>query len=494
MLSAALFAVLCILIFESARGIYPIPPPAPLLSATPVGVNFGGWLCLEDWFFSGPAGRNVMSAHPEGQGACLPPLVAGLEQTWPSEGVLTKRLNDSLGAQAAADAFTAHRHSYIGESDLAGVAKLGIKKIRVPLNWAAFADALAPLDKDVYGSHDPETDTAIVPDPFYSDEAAFATVPRKWLADLLRRAAAHDLQILFDLHAFPGGSADGTYNGVWPSRPTFWNETVNQTLLGNNVSLPTPLTDVGYWVVLGLVRWLEGLDESLLKAVAGVTLMNEPAHMASFEKNQGKRWANESDILQWLGNAAQLFRASQLPRHGVRLYVNVIETAFDDFDATVGPWWLETFSEEERKRWAVMDRHWYGAWAGGTCDGRVSQGGGYLCDQPIETVRSLLRSCIRPWAEGFAAKFGGGDGLMSVTEFSVGTFQDARLACTDRDVLSVFLEEQVSAFQDSKIEGFFWTWRMPYGNVFQPGWSLKHLAGLEDALQVQPCLPPLVGP
>ncbi|CAE8646818.1 unnamed protein product, partial [Polarella glacialis] len=32
------------------------------------GVNLGGWLNLEDWFFSGSAGRNVMTLQSAGQG------------------------------------------------------------------------------------------------------------------------------------------------------------------------------------------------------------------------------------------------------------------------------------------------------------------------------------------------------------------------------------------------------------------------------------------
>ena len=29
---------------------------------------------------------------------------------------------------------------------------------------------------------------------------------------------------ILDVHAFPGGSQQGTYNSVWPNRPVFWTE------------------------------------------------------------------------------------------------------------------------------------------------------------------------------------------------------------------------------------------------------------------------------
>lgn len=53
-----------------------------------------------------------------------------------------------------------------------------------------------------------------MPDPFYVDRAAFVTIPRDWLAKFLVRCSRHGIRVLIDLHAFPGGSSQGTYNGV----------------------------------------------------------------------------------------------------------------------------------------------------------------------------------------------------------------------------------------------------------------------------------------
>ncbi|CAJ1353264.1 unnamed protein product [Effrenium voratum] len=387
----------------------PAPQTDPMASLPPLtGVNAGGWLNLEDWFFSGVTGRNVMSLVNRGQGACLPPAVLTMDDYWPSEGFLTMRLNQSRGPAFTAEAFEAHRRSFIGEEDFQGMASLKLQLLRLPLHWAAFADALAPIDHELYGKHNPDEDTAIVPDPYYNGLAAFATVPRKWLASQLRKAAQNNLRVVLDLHAFPGGAANGTYNGVWPSPPAFWKEKSN---VGNR---SVALKDAGLMVVKAMVQWVEGLDDTARGAVAGVTVMNEPAHM-----NQGSAFASEADILQWLSDASNMFRQSKLPGMGVKLYMQLIGTAFRDFDGTVVPWFHKTFSSQEQSKWAVADLHFYIAWGG--CDGRVISGGGFACDDPLDEIRQKIDGCVKSFTQDFRKNFGG---LRAVTEFSTGTFQD----------------------------------------------------------------------
>jgi len=76
----------------------------------------------------------------------LPPKVLQLEQPWPSEGILTMELNKSHGPAYTSEALMAHRRSFIGYSDLEAMADLGIKSVRIPITWAAFADALKPIN------------------------------------------------------------------------------------------------------------------------------------------------------------------------------------------------------------------------------------------------------------------------------------------------------------------------------------------------------------
>ncbi|CAJ1351262.1 unnamed protein product [Effrenium voratum] len=435
---------------------YAIPPGA--------GVNLGGWLVLEDWFFSGSSGSLVTSSGV-GQGRCLPPLVHDLEEPWPSEGVLAFRLNASKGQAETVRVFEAHRSHFLAEDDLRKIAESGITTVRLPLTWAAFADALAPLSP-IYSSYDPEHESALVPDPFYLDKAALVTIRRDLVADFLRQAAEMGLQVVLDLHALPGGSQDGTYNGVWPNRPVFWSE---QTQLGER----TALSLVGRWVAQKMIAWVEGLDPLAKQGVAGLTLMNEPAHM-----NAWKDFAKEQDVLSWLADTADDFRRSSLPGQ-VKLYVNLIETAFSQFEHSAVPWFLTTFTHEERLTWAVADVHWYVAWSNGDCDGRTVQGGGFSCSAPLPEVQAKLHDCASSAASRLRKLFE--DAQVAVTEFSAGTFHEARYACHDTQLLRAFLEEELKAFQSDQIQPFFWTWKMPFGPNFEAGWSLKYLLGLEDA-------------
>ena len=190
--------------------------------------------------------------------------------------------------------------------------------IRLPLTWAAFADALATLSPE-YGSFDPDEETALVPDPFYHEKIALVTIPRNLLVDFLQKAAKHGLKVIFDLHAFPGGAQDGTYNTVWPNRPVFWTE---KTQIGDP-GKAVPLSTAGRWVVQALIKWVEGLDPQTQKAVQGLTLMNEPAHT-----NAWSHFAEEQNVLKWLSDTSGDFRTSSLPAANVKLYVNLIETAF----------------------------------------------------------------------------------------------------------------------------------------------------------------------
>eukprot|EP00448_Togula_jolla_P010536 CAMPEP_0170597624 /NCGR_PEP_ID=MMETSP0224-20130122/15806_1 /TAXON_ID=285029 /ORGANISM="Togula jolla, Strain CCCM 725" /LENGTH=564 /DNA_ID=CAMNT_0010922107 /DNA_START=173 /DNA_END=1867 /DNA_ORIENTATION=- len=444
-----------------------------------VAVNFGGWLCLEDWFFSGPVGRYVSTPPnlPQGQGACLPPLLTGpLDKPWASEGELVNRLLKDKGASYAADVFKAHRESFISREDYKQLKVLGIKSVRIPLSWAIFADELKRIDPEIYGKHDPEYDTAIVPDPFYKDEIHMATVPRSWLRDQLTMAAEEGLRVVLDMHNMPGGSSDGTYSGIWPLPPKFWKEKVK---VGKG---DVALRQVGLWLNDALVRWVESLDDLLEKGtIWGLCMINEPAHLSAPE---GHSWATEDDVLSYIEAYTEFFRKSTLPSRGVRLYVQIIETAFDNFNARVPDWYHATFSDEERGTWAVMARHYYTAW-NPQCNGLIQStkiaGGGYTCDDTIEKITGRLRDCIFSFAGEFDQLFPKPD-LRAVTEWSLGTNPDANLACSNADVLRVLFETNVNAFgllhEKGLIEPFFWTWRMPFGPKFQPGWSLKYFSGM----------------
>eukprot|EP00933_Yihiella_yeosuensis_P077991 TRINITY_DN8906_c1_g1_i1.p1 TRINITY_DN8906_c1_g1~~TRINITY_DN8906_c1_g1_i1.p1 ORF type:complete len:295 (-),score=59.49 TRINITY_DN8906_c1_g1_i1:142-1026(-) len=287
------------------------------------------------------------------------------------------------------------------------------------------------------------------------------------------------MKVILDLHAMPGGSSVGTYSGVWPLPPKFWQEKV---AFGDSSTGKVNLTDAGLLVAQGMINWVAGLNKTEKSAVEGLTMMNEPGHLSAWAD-----WASEDQILTWLEKSAELFRASSLPQNGIKLYMQIIETAFKDFTGTVGPWWKEKFTWDERHKWAVMDRHFYTAWSGETCSGRTIAGGKYFCDDPLDEIRKTVSKCTEKPMEDFAKNF---DGLRAITEFSAGTHDQALSACSDLAVNRAYMEEQVKAFNRNHIQSFFWTWRMPYGTTFEPGWSLKYIMGMENSKNTFQCLAP----
>lgn len=438
-----------------------------------VATNLGSWLCLEDWFFSGAVGRYVSTpaAMPRGQGACLPPNVPGpLPEPWPSEGILVKQLVDRSGKDFAIEAFKAHRESFVTNRDFQQLIQLGIRSVRIPIHWCIFADALAAVDADIYGKHDADTDTAILPDPYYKDEVFCATIPRKWFEQKIRDAAAAGLTVVLDVHTMPGGSSDGTYSGIWPLRPQFWQ---GNAKVGNGT---VSLRSVGNLIAQKFIDWVETLDDLVDGGhIRGLCFMNEPAHM-SF----GKNWVNDQeDIIKFLDSYSHSFRQSSLPARKVRLYIQVIDTGFANW-TRVPEWYHGSFSKEERFSWAVISLHFYTAWGG--AQGSRIPGTGYQCEDDLEKIRGVLVGATRSFAQNFVSQF---RGLRAVTEWSMGSHYDASLACKTDEVLRIIFQENVNAFavlahsETDRIEPFFWSWKLPYGPEFRQGWSLKDFSGFD---------------
>merc|ERR1719491_2074373 len=136
------------------------------------------------------------------------------------------------------------------------------------------------------------------------------------------------------------------------------------------VGNPLPLREVGLKVAKALIDWVEDLAPEFRQHVAGVSPMNEPAHLAWGTAD----WGNHLEVMQWYKEVGESFRASKLPEIGVKMYVQLIATAFPDFGAnflaTVKEWYDGAFTHEEQQKWAVMDHHWYSAWSGEECSGR----------------------------------------------------------------------------------------------------------------------------
>jgi len=254
-------------------------------------------------------------------------------------------------------------------------------------------------------------------------------------------------------------------------------------------------------IAKAMVQWVESLTPDVRPSVAGLTFMNEPAHMNAIGKENFL--VDDNIVFDWLTSAAHIFRQSTLPEERIRLYVSVIETAIHNFgcafikgakcgfDRKVPHWWLKTFTKEERMKWAVIDLHRYDAYTAGQCDGRMGDGGAYRCSDPMEVKSKVwndpdeIRSCTAAWAHSFLDKFP--YSLRAASELSGSTYWDPRVACNDPETVSAFIDTQGRLMKDNYIdEQFFWTWRMPYGVNFEPAWSLKRILGFETGRKF-PC-------
>ncbi|CAE7281280.1 EXG1 [Symbiodinium natans] len=288
-------------------------------------------------------------------------------------------------------------------------------------------------DKKVYGSHDPIKDTVIVPDPYYTKNISYATIPRSLLEGLFIQGNKLGLKFLLDLHAFPGGSSDGTYNGIYPSKPVFWRESVQ---LGSSPRIS--LQEAGLLIVEAAIKWIEGLDDDVKKAVYGLSPMNEPAHLAGF---QNPTFAHPDEVLVWLAEATDLFKNSKLVDQGMKMYMQVIETAFPggSFNSMVPSWWKNTTSKKDRETWAVFDMHWYTAW--GT-KAALLPGEAVLCSRPLDEIVEVLTPGIVGFAKSFEENF---DGQRATSEFSASTNADALVACSDTAITKAFMLKQAKS-------------------------------------------------
>lgn len=375
----------------------------------PSGVNFGSWLSLEDYFFAGGGAVEVATPDDKTAAACLPPLHTGQGPRWQSETDLLANLTKEDGLMVALKVFHSHRVSFIDwETDLAAIAELGIKHVRVPMSWCLTDHDPSTIDPRHHSNKTEETlaKEFTCPDPFF-DGVYWPAIPRSLIADFLRACASHGITASLDIHTYPGATSIGTFSGLWPRWPRFWTH-------GDRPDAPKE--DIGRGLLHDFIKWAESLQETDPEAFEGllaISPMNEPAHLAGLFGPGGampnktsflpdlppdmaqsfltdlNSFSDDSHmsvpdgphlrVLLWLRDAVQLFRKSSLPSFGKELHVNIHESILrpnvvphnDGKDpggchpgATriLAAWWRGITSAKERKSWAVLDMHHYHAW------------------------------------------------------------------------------------------------------------------------------------
>lgn len=402
------------------------------------GVSLNGWLQLEEWFYSQDAHSLVDATEGMTQGVVFPPVFPTPESLgfeWASEGDLVAKLAASVGEDAAVAAVVAHRESYFTAEDVAGLREQGFDHVRLPLTWAAFASEADEPEK-------------LVADPAHPDKKQ-VTVSRAALDRYVATLADAGLTVLIDMHTMPGGSSEGSYNGVFPSPPTFWDD-------------PTLMT-IGRGVVREMLRWYLALPETSRAAVGGFTLLNEPAHLLPDKRDV---------MLDWLAGAAADFRAlvvdpaQRVGTRPPRLFVNLIETCGLNV-YNMAEWMARTFAADELQSWAVLDTHMYLAWEHSAPDT-------WSCEtDPEETKNGIARFVQAKVNEMNDAAARNGIAHTAVSEWSLATNHDSAAGCQDARVLEALREAQRYAFDQGGVESYFWGWKLPSAGAHQKFWSAQ---------------------
>jgi aryl-phospho-beta-D-glucosidase BglC (GH1 family) len=495
------------------------------------GVNLGGAYVLEDWFFSDKTvGRHVGTpcTNPDGSKSEVgsiaqftrEPVPAGKNDKFTSEIDLIHKLQKDYGYSndKIANYFQKHRLNYFNPNDPAllqtfkELKEAGITLVRLPVTWAIQYDKPYTLigadgKQIIIPAMAASTATKphhveLIQDPFYTGYY-WASIPIKSIERILGAAHANGIKVILDIHAWPGGAGDGTYNGIWPLPPKFWTANYEQNYRT---------------IFQQLISWAQTLKTSYpdgFAGLAGLTPMNEPAHLMGIRFvtcDPNANWGVKHDnVLNTLATSITDFKNSTLPASGVKLYMNVIETMFPqgtDALKDIGTWWKNNTTQAERTSWAVLDIHHYLAWDGANynyCLNKVN-GGEYefLSPDPHKPGAYIIKPAefdnlkgAANWYANLRKNLGLTDGsLLMASEFSASTNEDTWASCASghaqdntgkpiditnhKEYRNTILAEQLAKAKEGNISMIFWTWKLPYNSNFQNEWSFYNVICSQD--------------
>jgi hypothetical protein len=476
----------------------------------PSGVNLGGVYVLEDWFFSSSEvdhyvatpctykDTGIASSQIFAQSTAVPNF------TWTSETQMIQQFSAQgyTDSQIAA-LFTSHRANYLLDpanhidnlnSVFSRIRALGIREVRLPITWAiTYPTQSYTINPGNGGSPivvPATTQVTLIQDPFYPS-LKWASVPIGQVMQVLKVASRHGIKVLLDIHAYPGGSSDGTFNGIWPLQPEFWNTGLDS----NN----TPIYQDNFQTIFqNLITWAESLytmsDKTYAAGLGGLTAMNEPAHLMGIPPARctNGSWGITSyqDVLDTLALAVKDFGQSSLPAHNVKLYMNVIETMFpttmtgEQIYSVIGTWWNSITTSNDRQTWAVLDLHHYFAWDG-KCNSCLQN---YVTNGVIQQAGfDQMKQCSDDWYLTIREKLGlSSMDRFATTEFSASANSDTYQSCASGNAQpttpqnyetyrNAVLQYQIDDAKQADIDLYFWTWTIPYNDNFQHEWSLTNI-------------------
>ena len=244
-------------------------------------------------------------------------------------GRLGREISLCKGENVARAAFTAHRRTFITDSDLTSIKRSGLTHVRVPITWAMFAE-----DEEFERGEE-----IVVVDPMYRDRM-FIQASREDLREMVKKIKKNDLRVVLALKGMPGGASNDEGDGAWPHEASFFREfskvlsaeedseenkressdssdsnqnRKNRKLLfggtysstkygeGRNKKLikAKTIAETGETATANFLNWLANLDDDLKSTVVGVSLIDAPT-----AKDPKQRAA----ALTWLERTSQMYR------------------------------------------------------------------------------------------------------------------------------------------------------------------------------------------
>lgn len=536
----------------SAVAVSKLPSPSPSPSALSMyGTNFGGWLVLEDWFYSANSGKYVST--PTGLSdvaVCFPPMFKNL--SWSSEKDLVKKIEDydpqspgeRGGQQAVFDAFNLHRSTFITKSDVVALAQRGVKHIRIPVSWTMWTYDICRYLPDLrhnstsnvsYCQQHDKNDDFTVYDPYYYPVWTTNT-KTMYLEHIIAAAVENDVKLELELHTMPGGSSFGTYNALWPLTPVFWTEKDIFNLYN--------MSDYGVAAFQVMLDFIESLSESEKATIEGVSSINEPGHLIYLSKEVTTY--NFGLVLDFLTKTTNEWK-TRYAKHKVypKLFVQIVHTAFtpsskvgidnlrglyigsDLFDdafnngyASFIAWLDENLPIKEFVDSTVVDLHYYDAWgetAGWQelipncmaitnkqdcldrpgCNPTLSTSGFMImCQSTKPTHNCSLSNKYQGGAENAAKAFRRDfpKREIAITEWSAATFDQAPISCRNRQYIEKNVRSQISLFEEHDIHKlYFWSYKFTYGQQFQNAWASQNILGIQEQSKIFECGSPTNG-
>ncbi|CAL6327995.1 unnamed protein product [Bathycoccus prasinos] len=503
------------------------------------GVSLDGWFHISASLFvpssmesSGGSGSSSSSSSSSSSNTndkkayVFPPALSKPDKNfgWSSEGELGAKLVSQKGESVARAAFTAHRRTFITDSDLTAIKRSGLTHVRVPITWAMFAE-----DEEFERGEE-----LVVVDPMYRDRM-FIQASREDLREMVKKVKTNDLRVVLALKGMPGGASNDEGDGAWPHEASFFrefskvlsaeetqeeeeeeerrkssNENTNRKLLfggassGSSSSSNMGSTDggnkklvkaktvakTGETATANFLNWLANLDDDLKSTVVGVSLIDAPT-----AKDPKQRAA----ALTWLERTSQMYRdiivdpiveargcgqqkrqeqQQQKARERRRSLLTILTR---DHVADDG---------HRRRRDGKMD-------AKNFHDGRTihvggfgratrvperrrrvrrgpSRGCAFSCSDSVEQVARSIGDASDSFARELrSAASEHGVPHVAVSEWSLSADEEGQCPNAGQFLDAAF-SQQVRAHRASNVRGYFWRWKSAFDNIENENESMSN--------------------